>query len=227
MDQRNTAQNGRYVLNIHQELTRQFGGKYLTRHTGIIALGVLFTFVSGLLIAVTQGREVGGAIGAVFFTIWILFMGLTLGLMIELSFASAWKMAIRARTGWLQLLPGTAAIAIFGAAIVYMLKKLAEGVSLSYAIMLVALLAVNLAWGPLLKRKTLLGREVSDQIAGFRLFLEKVEQDQMNQLGPAQQSSADLDVGRFLPYAIALDVKAPWGDHLAHTFITTSAVVEG
>lgn len=40
---------------------------------------------------------------------------------------------------------------------------------------------------------------------GFRQFLQKVDQDQLNRLNPAANAPQDFD--RFLPYAIALDVK--------------------
>ena len=41
MEQRNTAQNGRYIFHIHDELAKQYHGKYFTRHSGIIALGIV------------------------------------------------------------------------------------------------------------------------------------------------------------------------------------------
>jgi Predicted membrane protein (DUF2207) len=222
MDQRNSAQNSRYVFHIHEELAKQLGTKYFTRHSGIIALGILATFITALVLAVTaHGRD---ASGAVFFTVWILFCGLILGLMIELTFAVAWKATILTRMGGLKLLPGTAAIAVFGGAIAYLLKVLAAGVSLSFALTLALFLVVNLAWGPLLKRKTLLGRQVSDQIAGFRQFLQRVEQDQLNRLSPSAQAPADLD--RLVPYAIALELKDAWGDHLSQTFFASTVVAE-
>jgi Predicted membrane protein (DUF2207) len=221
LDQRNQAQNGRYVFEIHDEMARM-GGKYFTRHTGIIALGVLATFASALALAATAGGR--DSTGAVFFTVWILFVGLSMGMMVELSFARAWKTAVRSGRGWLTILPGTAAIAIFGAAIAYMLTKLAAGVSVWFAAMLVALLVVNLGWAPRLKRRTKLGRELLDQIAGFRQFLEKVEQDRMNRLNPAGGTPDDVD--RWIPYAIALEVKEAWGDHLAQTFFTATVIAE-
>jgi len=147
-----------------------------------------------------------------------------LGLVIELSFASAWKAAVRAGMGWAKLLPGTAAIAVFFAAIVFLLRQLASGVSLAFALMLVAFLLINLGWGPLLKRKSPLGRQVSDQLAGFRQFLQKVEQDRLNRLSLAEQAQQELD--RFLPFAIALEVKEAWGDHLAQTFFAATVVAE-
>jgi hypothetical protein len=90
--------------------------------------------------------------------------------------------------------------------------------------MLVAFLLINLGWGPRLKRKSALGRQVSDQIAGFRQFLEKVDQDKLDRLNPAGSAQEDLD--RFLPYAIALEVKEAWGDHLSQTFLASTVVGE-
>jgi predicted membrane protein DUF2207 len=222
MDQRNSAQNSRYIFDIHEELTKELGNKYLNRHYGIIAVGVLATLVSALLLAaVSSGRDVSGA---VFFTLWILFCGLMIGMMVELSFANAWKTALRSGMGWMKLLPGTAAIAVFGGMIVYLLTKLASGVSLSFALVLVAFLFINLGWGPMLKRKTALGREASEQIAGFREFLQKVDQDALNRLNPAARAPENLD--QLLPYAIALEARVVWGDHLSQTFIASTVVAE-
>jgi hypothetical protein len=227
MDQRNTAQNGRYIFHIHEELNKRLAGKYFTRHAGIIMVGVLATFACALLLAsMARGRDTTGAI---FFTIWFLFCGLMLGLMIELTFISAWKTAARAGVGWVRLLPGTAAIAVFGSVMIFFLTKLAADVSLSFALMLAAFLPVNLVWGPRLKRKTLLGHQTADQIEGFRQFLQKVEQDRLNRINPADQllDKSLSDPDRFLSYAIALEVKEAWGDHLAQTFSAATVMAEG
>jgi hypothetical protein len=103
-----------------------------------------------------------------------------------------------------------------------MLRKLAEGVSPAFAITIAALMLVNLIWGPQLKRRTVQGRQVLDQIAGFRLFLQKVEQDRLEKLTSAGESPELLD--ERLPYAIALEVQEAWGDHLAQTFLATSVM---
>ena len=220
MDQRNTAQNTRYVFAIQQELSKRLDGLYFTKHAGVIAVGVLATFISALALAATaQGRDTSGA---TFFTMWVLFAGLLIGLLFEVSFLPACKTALRARGGWLKLLPGLAALGIFAAVIVYMLRELTESVSPAFAIMIAALLITNLAWGPRLKRRTAQGREVLDQIAGFRLFLEKVERDRLDRLNPAGETPQLLDA--HLPYAIALEVREAWGDHLAQTFLVTTVM---
>jgi len=223
MDERTTAQNSRYISHIHDELTKELGKKYFTRHVGIIALGVVITFLFVLPIALTaRGRDTTGVF---MFTFWILFCGLMIGTMIEVSMLSAFKGAARARSGWKQIFPGIFVVGAFGAIIGFMLVKLAAGVSISYVLMLVAFLLINLGWGPQLKRKTPLGRESSDQIAGFRQFLLKVEQDRLDRLGAPGDAPEDLQ--RHIPYAIALEVKEAWGDHLSQIFLGTVVYTEG
>jgi hypothetical protein len=220
LDQRNAAQNTRYVFAIQQELSKGMDGLYFTKHAGVIALGVLGTVLAALwLAAIALGRDTSGA---VFSTMWILFAGLIIGLLFEVSFLPACKTALRCGGGWVKLLPGAAALAAFAGVIVYLLRELGEGVSPAFAIMIAALLLVNLGWGPQLKRRTQQGRQVLDQIAGFRVFLEKVEQDRLDKLNSADEPPQILD--EHLPYAIALEVQEAWGDHLAQTFLTATVM---
>jgi len=215
MDERNNAQNTRYVAAIQQELSKRLKGLYFTDHVEVIALGVLATFVAALWLAFTaQGRD---ASGATFFTTWILLAGLITGFVFEIGFLPACKMATLSGTGWIRLLPGAAALAAFTSAIVYMLFELAKGLSPTFSIMITALLLINLIWGPQLKRRTPQGRRMLDQIAGFQLFLEKVEKDRLERLNSAGEAPEMLD--EHLPYAIALEVREAWGDHLAQTFL--------
>jgi hypothetical protein len=219
LDQRNTAQNTRYLFAIQQELGKRLDGLYLTRHAGVIALGVVATLLVALWLAATaHGRETPGAL---FLTIWILFVGLLLGLLFEVSFLPICRTALRFG-GWIKLLPGATALSVFAAVIVYMLRELGTGVSPAFAIMIAALLLVNLGWGPQLKRRTPQGRQVLDEIAGFRLFLETAEQDRLDRLNTAAEAPEILD--EHLPYAIALEVREAWGDHLAETFLATSVM---
>lgn len=220
MDQRNTAQNTRYVFAIQQELSKRLDGLYFTKHAGVIALGVLATFLCALLFAArATGRDSSGAL---FFTVWALGAGLMIGLLFEVAFLPACKTAFRSGGGWIKLLPGTAAIGAFISVIVYMLQKLSESLSLAFALMLAGLMLVNLVWAPKLKRRTVEGRQILDQIAGFRLFLEKVEKDRLDKLNAVGEAPEILD--EHLSYAIALEIKEAWGDHLALTFMATTVM---
>jgi hypothetical protein len=86
--------------------------------------------------------------------------------------------------------------------------------------MVVALMLVNLIWAPFLKRMTREGRAALDALEGFRQFLETVEQDRLQRLNAsASEPAAGIE---FLPYAIALEVREAWGDHLAEAFFATT-----
>ncbi len=224
MEERNSAINSRYVARIQRELQKNLAGKYFAFHFGVIMLGVLFTIVSALVLAsMAQDRD---ASGSLFFTTWALGAGLMIGLLFEVAFLPACKAAAKSSTGLLKLLPGVAALAVFASAIVYMLHNLAVGVSPAFAWVVAALIFVNLASGPQLKRTTPLGRQVLDEIAGFRQFLQKVEQDRLNRINPSDESleRSRKDPNRFLSYAIALEVKEAWGDHLAQAFFATTVM---
>jgi hypothetical protein len=218
MSQENSARNSRYVANIQQDLAQRFGGVYFSRHIGYVAFGVLATFIMAFSLAATaQGRDTGGAF---FMTTWILFCALILGAIVETGLLPAWKAVLRGTTGWIKLLPGTAAAGVFVFFFGFLLVKLSEGVSPAFALMVAALALVNLIWGPFLKRMTKEGRATLDALEGFRQFLVSVEQDRLHRLNASStEPAAELE---YLPYAIALEVREAWGDHLAEAFFATT-----
>jgi len=218
MTQENSARNSRYVANIQQDLTERFGGIYFTRHSGYVAIGVLATFVVAFSLAATaQGRDTGAVL---FMTAWILFCALTLGAIIEVGLLPAWKAVLRGTAGWIKMLPGTAAAGVFVFFFGLLLVKLAQGVSPAFALMVTSLVLVNLIWAPFLKRMTPEGRATLDALEGFRQFLVSVERDRLHRLNASStEPAAELE---YLPYAIALEVREAWGDHLAGAFFATT-----
>jgi len=157
---------------------------------GFIVLGVLATFAFALPLAITaHGRD---ASAAFFFTIWVLFCGLIIGMMIELSLASAWKAVVQTGVGWTKLLPATAAVAVFGGAIALLLKNLASGVSPFFFADAGAFLLINLGGDP---AKTEIAARAAS--VGIKSLIppvsRKVEQDKLNRLNPAADAPQDLD----------------------------------
>ena len=91
-----------------------------------------------------------------------------------------------------------------------------------FVLALLISVALNSIFMVLMRAPTAEGRRLLEQLAGFREFLLRVEQDRLDRLNtPAQK--AEL-MNRFLPYAIALGVREGWGDTMAATF--SNAVVE-
>ena len=74
----------------------------------------------------------------------------------------------------------------------------------------------------IMRAPTAPGQAAIAHLAGFREFLRRVEQDQLERLNTPEQK-AEL-MNRFLPYAIALNVKEGWGDQIAAAF--SDAIVE-
>jgi hypothetical protein len=74
------------------------------------------------------------------------------------------------------------------------------------------LILINMLAAPLLRNHTSAGRQLFNEICGFRQFLQRAEQDRLQRLNPADQPmQADQE---YIPYAIALDVREDWGDQL-------------
>jgi hypothetical protein len=95
---------------------------------------------------------------------------------------------------------------------------MAKMVDREFAAVLILLAAVNVVGGSLLRAPTPRGRKVLDQIAGYRQFLLAVEQDRLNRLTASDASRSDPN----LAYAIALDIKEGWGDHLCEVFFAAT-----
>lgn len=74
----------------------------------------------------------------------------------------------------------------------------------------------------LMRAPTPRGLIILQQLAGFREFLVRVEQDPLDRVNTPEQR-AEL-MNRFLPYAIALNVREGWGDKMASAF--SDAIVE-
>lgn len=130
---------------------------------------------------------------------------LILGAIVETALIPAWKAVFRGTAGSVKLMPGTAAAGVSVFFFALLLKRLAQGVSPAFAMMLAALALVNLIWAPLLKRVTQEGRATLDALEGFRQFLVSVEQDRLHRLNEsASNPTAEVD---YLPYAIALEVR--------------------
>lgn len=65
----------------------------------------------------------------------------------------------------------------------------------------------------IMKRPTIRGREVLDQMLGFKDFLEIAEKDELNLRNPPQKTPELFET--FLPYALALGVDQEWSERFA------------
>jgi uncharacterized membrane protein len=72
---------------------------------------------------------------------------------------------------------------------------------------------LNVVFFFLLKRPTLAGRSIMDEIEGFRQYLSVAEETRLNKLNPPEKTPELFE--RYLPYALALDVENEWSERFA------------
>lgn len=92
-----------------------------------------------------------------------------------------------------------------------------QAVPAALPLVLVPLASSAFTW---MKAHTVEGRQVTDQIEGFRQYLGVAEEDRLNALNPPEKTPELFE--RFLPYAIALDVENAWAKRFADVLAAAS-----
>lgn len=209
-----------YVAAIQKELVKRMDGKYFTRNAGWIVLAILATILSLFVLAFTaKGKDTSGL---VILSWWFTFVSLIVGFIARAGLGTAWRTVARTKKAVGMMLLSTGALSIFLVVCGFIAYHIATKVSLAYALTLACMVALHLGFATALRRVTPLGREALDHLAGFRSFLMKVEQDQLDRLHDADDELQAAN--EFLSYAIALEIKEAWGDHLAQAFFATTTM---
>lgn len=79
---------------------------------------------------------------------------------------------------------------------------------------------LNVVFFFLLKRPTLAGRKVMDEIEGFRMYLGTAEEERLNLLNPPEKTPQLFE--EYLPYALALDVESEWSEKFSRILVLAS-----
>jgi hypothetical protein len=85
------------------------------------------------------------------------------------------------------------------------------------------LVFINALFYYLLKAPTLKGRQVMDQVEGFKMYLSVAEKDRLNMLNPPEKTPQLFE--KYLPYALALNVENEWSEQFAE--VLAKAQVDG
>jgi Predicted membrane protein (DUF2207) len=123
-------------------------------------------------------------------------------------YPQASKLAEAAGAGKALALTGFALPFVFfeGMAFFFLYKM----TSIAMVVYVLLTAALHLIFFHLMKAPTLAGRQLMDQIEGFKMFLGAVDADRLNRAMPPQQTPAVFE--KFLPYALALDVEQAWAE---------------
>ena len=207
----NNQRNSGLVMAIQGSLGGRLSGVYFRNNAGWTLLGVAGSILGALAVAnETPSRE-----GLMFMTLWFLMFTLMFGMIFVVNVVPAIRDALAGRMGTRNTLQTTLPLAVFLAIPGFVAYKIGQQSNWVFSLMLVSLVVVNVAWGSVMPSLTPRGRKVLDEILGYRQFLEEVELHRMDALNRPGVTPQLLDES--LAYAIALDAKEAWGDHLCDT----------
>ena len=195
------------VSGLEGAFLKQYEGAFNTGHYNQIAVAVVLSIVWAL-VSVRGGQQM-------FVALWVTCFTLVMFAVLWARALPAWRDLFQGRihdgalftTVFLMPLP----LLLVGAAYFAISRVLPREVVAA----LLTLAVINVVGGSLLRAPTARGRKLLDEIEGYRQFLLRVEQDRLDRLTDPDDSRLDAHV----PYAIALDIKEAWGDHLCSLFL--------
>ncbi len=118
------------------------------------------------------------------------------------------------QTNSMLLLPG--AVIFFGTLVSAL--SLGSGPSASVFVVLALMVAVAVFFGLIMRRPTIRGRQLMDQMLGFRDYLDVAEKDEMNLRNPPKKTPELFEA--YLPFALALGVDQAWSEKFATVLAT-------
>ena len=197
---------------LQDTFRKNLQGIYFRQNFRYAGIGVVATFAWGLFIAATL--EVGSSM---FITFWLLMFTSISGLVIGGVWTSKpTHPSVKQRV--LRVLLPIVFFGLPGATIYFAALPQSHG----FVLALLFSVLLNSIFFVIMRAPTTLGVTILRQLAGFREFLLRVEQDRLDRVNTPEQR-AEL-MNRFLPYAIALNVREGWGDKMASAF--SDAIVE-
>ena len=192
--------------------SKNLQGVYFRQNFRYAGIGAAATLAWALFTAATLEAS-----SSMFITFWLFFFTSVAGLVIGGVWTSKPSRPSAKQRATRVLVP----VLFFGlpGAVIYF-AALPEAHGFVLALLLSVVL--NNIFFVIMRAPTPRGLIILQQLAGFREFLTRVEQDPLDRVNTPEQR-AEL-MNRFLPYAIALNVREGWGDKMASAF--SDAIVE-
>lgn len=178
-------------------------------------------FLVSLIVVLTMAAHYQDHGSGIFFlTVWFMFCSFIVGIITTMTVVPALYDVVRGRAGGTSISTAMVPILMFGGVLGFVGYRIAEASTSAFAYTLVAVVVLNIGFAISLKRLTPLGRQRLDQILGFRQYLSTVELDRLDRMNVPQMTPALMN--DYLAYAIALDLKEAWGDHLSSALFATA-----
>jgi hypothetical protein len=224
LKQTNHAAIGAARSALTQALKNEFEGTAYLKNLGWFAVGLAISVIC--IIAGAFLLPGGEGLMGLFAFGW---MGVWWGVVLAIGWAS-FKGLFAARGLWAKITSLGALIFLIpfaGGGIVAPALIFAQGGGSPglYALVGTAVLLglINVVFYHLLRAPTQSGRQLMDQIEGFRLYLSPAEEERLKVLHPPEKTPELFE--RYLPYALALDCENEWNAKFAA--VLAAAAVAG
>ncbi|MEM7122029.1 MAG: DUF2207 domain-containing protein [Pseudomonadota bacterium] len=203
---------GAAVKALAKLINGEYTDVYFRKNRGAWAGGTALAVISAVIAAVVDAQRLDDLFIVGFLSLFGLAFGFGAAMLwIRLAPLVAGKFEFSARR-LIGLLAGLVFAVMFSAPAIGALSFAATMISLPvFIIMLLNAGTVVLFWF-LLRAPTMHGRQVMDEIEGYKLYLSVAESDRMNMFGTEPAMTLEL-FERHLPYAMALDVAEAWTEH--------------
>jgi len=199
-------------------LMKRIGDLYIQRNLSYSLPAVAISVIVAMLTA----ANFAGRNGVVFLTLWFLFFNLVLGLIFVVNVIPAMRDGIRGMLTPRNIAYTFLPLPIFFAIPALVASRIARLSNDGFALELIALVVIHIWSGTIIQTVTQMARQRMDQVEGFKQFLASVELDPLNRMNDPRLTPALMN--EHLAYAIALDLKEAWGDHLSNAlFMTTTS----
>jgi hypothetical protein len=199
---------------ISAALDRRLGDTYFKRN---LEYSVPAVALSSALAIGSSVRFPNIVLTTLLFVIWATGIG---GILV-LNLAPVIRGAFRGRMSQANLFTMVVSLLFFLCTMGFLGARIAHLSEPVFALCLLVTSVLNCTFPFLLQAPTRLGRERMDEVEGFRDFLASVELDSIDRMNnPHWTPTLKID---YLAYAIALDLKQAWGDHLVNAMFNTVA----
>jgi uncharacterized membrane protein YgcG len=210
---------------LERALRSTYGKGYFVTNLRYAATGVTLSIagvVAAGLLGTTQPERV---FGFLFMSVWLSMWTFGVAALVTQVVAS-WRGRLAAASGKRAFsLLSSVGLTLF--AIPFLLGELIGTIAfvaiagpLLLALVFVTV-AIDVIFFRLLRAYTPQGRDLLDQIDGFRLYLSVAEKDRIDMLTPVHHTPETFE--RYLPYALALDVEQQWSENFADVLKRTDA----
>jgi uncharacterized membrane protein YgcG len=199
------------ALKAHEDsLRRDYEKRYFLTNRVWLLPGWLLS-VATFLVALLLAPQEGALFVGLFMSLWL--TGWSAGTFGLLAAVAGGARRADSPLDYLLLVPLLLFSLPFVGGWLFGVYLLAEATSWSYLVLIVGVIALNLLFHQLIKAPTRAGRRLLDATAGFRLYLDVAEGDELALKSPPEKTPELFE--RYLPYAIALDVEGRWAERFA------------